>query len=59
MPTREEIEEWEEKHDAIHPAFRVEHRPERVTPGEPLPNRVDWATLRSAVERTDNAGNSE
>ena len=32
--TREEIEEWEEEHGETHPAFRVDHRPERqsVTP---------------------------
>lgn len=54
MLTKEEIDEWEEEHDAVHPVFRVDHRPERVTPGEPVPNHVDWDTLRSAVSEIDN-----
>lgn len=29
--TSEEIKEWEEEHDELHPIFQVEHRPERIS----------------------------
>lgn len=31
MPTKEEIEAYEEKHGEPHPVFTIDHRPERIT----------------------------
>lgn len=28
-PSSEDIRKWEQQNDVVHPAFRVEHRPER------------------------------
>lgn len=35
LVTREQIEEYEEEHDEMHPAFEVDHRPERVPVNDP------------------------
>jgi len=47
----EEIREWEEENDGVHPAFRVEHRPQRTRVMRTGPKTVRWSLLTPCVHR--------